>query len=246
MNRCPKCGTEFEGKFCPECGTKWQEEKTCPKCGATLKGSAKFCNECGCPLAQPAAEPAPVQKSEPPKKTVTMENKTYVALRLIPALLLALFAGLLFAFLAAPAVKLTIAGLGSATDSGYEILKDETMQSVRACYYAFIVFACVALVAAAVAFLFEYNKHMFGKLDISHPVTSKKEAFLLMTFYLIFFVIACVAIAKVNALDKGAGVLSAGACPILILVFSALFAAYSVISVILTKRVSPTTVKTVK
>ncbi len=21
MNKCSKCGTEFEGKFCPECGT---------------------------------------------------------------------------------------------------------------------------------------------------------------------------------------------------------------------------------
>lgn len=47
MNKCPNCGKEFEGKFCPDCGTEWQEEKTCPKCGAKLNGSAKFCNECG-------------------------------------------------------------------------------------------------------------------------------------------------------------------------------------------------------
>ena len=47
MNKCPKCGTEFKGKFCPECGEAWGAQKTCPKCGATLAKSAKFCNECG-------------------------------------------------------------------------------------------------------------------------------------------------------------------------------------------------------
>ena len=46
MHKC-QCGHEFEGNFCPNCGSKWQEEKTCPKCGTKLKGSAKFCSECG-------------------------------------------------------------------------------------------------------------------------------------------------------------------------------------------------------
>ncbi len=44
MNKCPKCGTEFEGNFCPECGTKWQEDKICPQCGASSKSFVKFCN----------------------------------------------------------------------------------------------------------------------------------------------------------------------------------------------------------
>lgn len=47
MNRCPKCGTEYEGKFCPECGKERQSDKTCPSCGTVLHGSAKFCSECG-------------------------------------------------------------------------------------------------------------------------------------------------------------------------------------------------------
>ena len=49
MHKC-QCGQEFEGNFCPNCGLKWQEEKTCPKCGATIAGNARYCNECGYPI----------------------------------------------------------------------------------------------------------------------------------------------------------------------------------------------------
>lgn len=47
MNKCSKCGTEFEGKFCPECGTKYEATKICSVCGAQQKAAAKFCTECG-------------------------------------------------------------------------------------------------------------------------------------------------------------------------------------------------------
>lgn len=47
MNKCSKCGTEFEGKFCPECGTKYETTKICSVCGAQQKTAAKFCTECG-------------------------------------------------------------------------------------------------------------------------------------------------------------------------------------------------------
>ena len=52
MNKCPNCGAEFEGNFCPNCGEKWQQQKTCPKCGAILSGSARFCTECGYSFVQ--------------------------------------------------------------------------------------------------------------------------------------------------------------------------------------------------
>ena len=47
MNKCFKCGTEFEGSFCPNCGTKYEETKICPQCGAQLDGHVRFCNHCG-------------------------------------------------------------------------------------------------------------------------------------------------------------------------------------------------------
>lgn len=44
---CPSCGkTVQKGKFCLECGYKFSNN-VCPKCGATMPESAKFCYECG-------------------------------------------------------------------------------------------------------------------------------------------------------------------------------------------------------
>lgn len=65
QHKCYKCGTEFDGNFCPECGEKWLENKTCPKCGATLAGNAKFCNNCGFSfLPKPQPAPQPSQKTD--------------------------------------------------------------------------------------------------------------------------------------------------------------------------------------
>lgn len=47
MNKCPNCGTEFEGRFCPECGKSVSNEKLCPNCKALVPSGAKFCKECG-------------------------------------------------------------------------------------------------------------------------------------------------------------------------------------------------------
>lgn len=55
--KCPKCGSQAEGKFCPECGMAKPAATnavgwTC-SCGAVNKG--KFCSECGKP--KPAGAP---------------------------------------------------------------------------------------------------------------------------------------------------------------------------------------------
>ncbi len=74
MNKCPKCGTEFEGTFCPECGTKWMDKKTCPGCGARLDGSAKFCTYCGKSFYAPS-RPAPKPKKKRSFKRWVSEHK---------------------------------------------------------------------------------------------------------------------------------------------------------------------------
>ncbi len=65
MNKCPNCGTEFEGRFCPECGAEWLNEKFCSKCGTKLPGSARFCNNCGYAFYSQAA---PTPQSSPARK----------------------------------------------------------------------------------------------------------------------------------------------------------------------------------
>lgn len=46
---CPKCGAEIRAtaKFCPECGEKLATKKHCTSCGAEIKATAKYCSECG-------------------------------------------------------------------------------------------------------------------------------------------------------------------------------------------------------
>ncbi len=88
MNKCPKCGTEFAGTFCPECGTKWLGKKTCPGCGRSLPGSAKFCTYCGKSFYAPP-RPAPKPKKKRSFKRWVSEHKKLFGF-LIAALVLAL------------------------------------------------------------------------------------------------------------------------------------------------------------
>ncbi|HXZ89108.1 MAG TPA: zinc-ribbon domain-containing protein, partial [Candidatus Binataceae bacterium] len=53
--RCTNCSAENpeEAKFCSECGSPMAAK--CPRCGASVKAGAKFCNECGAALGGVAA-----------------------------------------------------------------------------------------------------------------------------------------------------------------------------------------------
>lgn len=47
---CPACGTPASGRFCIECGAVVRET-TCRSCGVGLTPGAKFCHDCGSPVA---------------------------------------------------------------------------------------------------------------------------------------------------------------------------------------------------
>ena len=55
---CSNCGTTNapSAKFCSECGTPLARE--CPNCGTPLAGTPKFCAECGTSLGIAAGDEA--------------------------------------------------------------------------------------------------------------------------------------------------------------------------------------------
>ena len=229
MHKCFRCGTLFEGKFCPECGTPRQEEKTCPNCGATLAGSAKFCNECGYSfLPASAAEPQPSAQAAPPKERAPLFSPralllTHKILRIVPAALFALMAALVFAFLAAPVLEMNLLGLGGKLNA-YRAINEPDTEFLRASIIALIVFAALSLPAGAILCVraFRYRSAKGNRAD-----------FVPLPVYLAFLVIASIMISGIKKLDGGMGAVTVGACPVLILVFAIVFALFSATAVVL-------------
>lgn len=86
MNKCTKCGTEFEGNFCPSCGTPFQVRMFCPRCGTEVKPNQRFCSGCGAQFAPPPqqqqtapqnvpAAPAPAPAPAPVEDSTTFPSK---------------------------------------------------------------------------------------------------------------------------------------------------------------------------
>ena len=62
---CPNCQAENKegAKFCNECGTPLA--LSCPRCGASHRAGQKFCDECGLSLAARTEALAGVSPTEP-------------------------------------------------------------------------------------------------------------------------------------------------------------------------------------
>lgn len=59
---CQHCGQLLpadDAKFCPHCGATIGDStpRACPRCGTPNPGTARFCQQCGANLVEPAAPP---------------------------------------------------------------------------------------------------------------------------------------------------------------------------------------------
>ncbi len=224
MHKCLKCGTEFDGKFCPNCGSEWEENKICPKCGANLPGEARFCTQCGYSFAGKAAENAIKPQS-------VMPQKVFSALRFLPFAALALFSVLLFAFFAAPVAEMVMGAgfpnvsLGNVYSMQSGILSE--LPQLNGSLVSLIFFTVIAFLYAcafgAVHFVrgYEFKRIKIAKFEISLASLLDYVSFI---FYLIVFIIGVTVMGMISSADEGMGLLVSGACPILLMVFSIVFA----------------------
>lgn len=222
-HQCPSCGTEYEGNFCPNCGFKWMEEKTCPQCGATVRGSAKFCNNCGHAFVAAPSAPRSVPAAHTKQKATPTVKSVYSVLQDVPAFLFLVFSAALFLFYLAP-VAISPSLFGEPADSFgnvYQCLKGIELSlggglgdihadspALRGAMIAFIVFAVVMT--------------GFGAIwAISWWRRSAVWAMIGGLLQTILLVLSAACMGTVNA--QGMGIVVAGAALQLILAFSVIY-----------------------
>lgn len=249
MYRCEHCGAEFDGKFCPECGQKREEKLFCSECGNEVSSGMKFCNNCGHALPAGAGVTAKAENSvnagtaseggraEMPTSRVAAQASVFEKLHLVckylPAALFSLFAVLLLAFYAAD-----VALFDPIDKSFGSVYVDITVYipEIKGCVAALAVFTVTAFVLAALMWIFLFapqlktkSVSLFGKAFV---LVNELFEYIAFAVYFIFFVIAIAMMVTVSAFDDGAGTVTTGAAPKLILSFAVIFAAFAAVALI--------------
>ncbi len=260
MNKCSKCGSEFEGYFCPNCGTKWQEaekSKICPNCQANVSGSALFCNMCGHSFAE-SVETAPqnsqtVHNSSAPQTPPKPQNTTvtftlspqakktsYIALCLAPLALFILFSGLLFAFLGAPIAELVL-GMGMPNQSlgnVYDLISGGIfeLEKLGAAMTALLVIAIISAVLSLISLAITLIPKLKAKtINLFGKITANIPSLSYLAsflFYLIFFIFGICIISEIAKADGGMGFLVNGSSPIHFIVWSVIFFVLSAAAIV--------------
>lgn len=202
MNKCEKCGTEFEGKFCPECGTQYLHERTCPQCGEISPKNAKFCINCGFSFENDAPAKPPKETSGAPAKA--KPGALYKGLVHVPPLIFLLYSLMMFGFMGAS----LFGGIYDGIRDGYLIINTDS-------YLRNYFIAIVALMVAGLLVAVGYVVAHFSKNSESENYNTAMAALLLLAQ----IIISSIVISKIRN-DTSGEYLTPGACPILILVFS--------------------------
>lgn len=205
---CPRCGVRYEGRFCPECGEKWIESKQCPQCGMILKGNTKFCNQCGYAFGNSYSR----GYGRPNNSNGILV--LYKCIRFLPEILFILLSLLMFAFMAAPVFDLF--GYG---ENVYTLMGEEGMKGAM---ISLMVFAAAGIVCAILIAITWWKKKSSARIILTYIGYG---------FYLAYLVFGCV-----FAAEAGQNMVNVGACPILLIVFSIIFALLSIVSIILCNK----------
>ena len=222
MNKCSKCGTEFEGNFCPECGTKYETKKICPECGAEQKVNVKFCTNCGYSFAETAV---PTPTSDTQAETVSSQptidrpssdtaediarvtEQTHVFygnapmhfdwhkwLKYLPVVFFGLWAVLLWAFYSAQLLDGDFFGL--LEGNVYQLLNDDMYEEMHGALKALIAIASIADVVAIIL--------AFIQIKSNKKIKLVGNAFC-FALYLTVFIVVLVLNGKVKEQDIDTG-----------------------------------------
>lgn len=200
MNKCYKCGTEFDGDFCPQCGTKYEKEKTCPNCQAVVDGSVKFCNYCGYNFVQDnSAEQNGVTSELTTAKTrrAVTSNNPFPVWKVLAKILpnfgivaLVLFSLILWALFAAPFASIFGESLGNVYSTINGTVDDYLLIAQISLSFAVISFVYAA-VTVALTLAPRTSKITVGKFSLSQILSAFGNL-----LYAPFFALGFAAIAK--------------------------------------------------
>lgn len=218
--KCVKCGQEFSGKFCPNCGTAVCLDNKCPNCGKARSADERFCSGCGYSFVEnvnDAKETAIIKKIE-----TSFMGRVYEIFKWLPLIVFVAASISMLLFSLAPVVSF----IEIDNYSVYGLLGNDEMLSGSGLFVTSIiltvcevVFFLISSTSICIASYYRYNKNIkygnilkiFGKL-------------ISITYYLIILIIAIVFLVLIAVYDEGMGMVTIGACPVLMIVFAVLFA----------------------